>query len=139
MQAGLPSTFSAAMSQMPRAFQDLLANPQALVSSKTQVLLKERFDALGPAGADLYRQFSETVKHSLAAGVTRLFAIGIVFAVLALVMSFLLKEIPLKKDEFFKSDASAEGPGTGGDLDEKEGQESGAAKGPIQEPAGAES
>jgi EmrB/QacA subfamily drug resistance transporter len=139
MRAGLPSTFSAAMARMPKGFQDLLANPQALVTSKAQELLRQRFDAFGQAGADLYRQFSDTVRHSLAAGVTRLFTIGIVFASLALVMAFLLKEIPLKKDEFFKVDAPAGGTGTSRTVGGEEGKETGAATGPVQEPAGAES
>jgi EmrB/QacA subfamily drug resistance transporter len=142
MRAGLPSTFSAATARLPKAFQDLLANPQALVTSKAQEALKERFEAFGQAGADLYRQFSDTVRHSLTAGVTRLFTIGIVFALLALVMAFLLEEIPLKKDEFFKADASAGGNASGTAGNGAQEAPASAARpaiaGPDREPAGAE-
>jgi EmrB/QacA subfamily drug resistance transporter len=108
MKDGLPSTFAAAMSHMPKAFQDLLANPQALIASRTQAMLKARFEGFGQAGAQLYEQFINTVKHALTMGVTRLYYIGIVFAVLAVILAFLLKEIPLKKDEYFRQAAPKE-------------------------------
>ena len=135
MQAGLPAAFSAALSRMPKALQDLLANPQALVTSRAQEILRDRFAASGQAGSDLYRQFADTVKHSLTAGVTRLFTIGIVFAALAMVLALLLKEIPLKKDEFFKADSpDARGQETG--TAEAEAPGAAVTRAPEQEPAG---
>jgi EmrB/QacA subfamily drug resistance transporter len=109
MSVSLPTHFTARLSQMPEAFQAMLANPQVLLSSKAQALLKSSFDALGQEGADLYRQFSDAVKDSLEAGLTRLFTIAVVFAALTLAMAVLLKETPLKGDEFF-----GDQPKTGG-------------------------
>jgi hypothetical protein len=118
---------------MPKAFQDLLANPQALVASRTQAMLKERFESFGQMGSQLYQQFLDTVKHALTAGVTRLFTIGIIFAGLALLLAFLLKEIPLKKDEFFKEGAAASGNGVPQGATNGDGQAP--ARAAAEEPA----
>lgn len=96
----LPPQLSAAVKAMPGG----TAAPQALITAQAQEAIRAKFAAFGPAGADLYNQFIHAVKLSLASGVTRLFTLGAAFAVLTLVTSFFLEEIPLKRDEFYKEE-----------------------------------
>jgi hypothetical protein len=57
---------------------------------------------LGDNGLLLYHQFITAVHQALTAGVTRLFAVGTVFAFVAFLAAFALKEVGLQQDEFFQ-------------------------------------
>ena len=102
LKAGLPAMFSEALSRMPSQAQEMFSNPQTLVDRKAQEALRVKLAAFGGGGEQLFGQFLEAVRRALSAGVTRLFTIGIGFAVLSLLVAFFLKEIPLKRDEFYR-------------------------------------
>jgi EmrB/QacA subfamily drug resistance transporter len=98
----LPAPLVAQMDMMPDRIKSVLSNPQALIDAKAQNALKAMFGKYGSAGDALYAQFMKAVKSSLAQGVQRLFLFGLIFAGLTLVSALLLKEIKLKRDEFYK-------------------------------------
>ncbi len=98
----LPSQLVAAMDKMPDSMKSVVANPQALIDSKAQNALKLMFARYGTVGETLYGRFIQGVRASLAQGVQRLFLFGLIFAALTLVSALLLKEIALKRDEFYQ-------------------------------------
>jgi EmrB/QacA subfamily drug resistance transporter len=97
----LPAQITAAMSLMPKGISDVLSNPQALVEARAQTALHQLFSKYGAMGETLYTQFITAVKRALTDGIQRLFLFGIAFAALTLIAALFLKEIPLKRDEFF--------------------------------------
>jgi len=87
-------------------------DPQQLLSAQAQQAIRSRFDAFGAAGDKLYRQFIDAVHSALASGTRELFTIALVFGVLALVATFFLREVRLKRDEFFdETPAAPDRPG----------------------------
>ena len=86
-------------------------DPQQLLSAQAQQAIRSRFDAFGAQGDALYRQFLDAVHQALAGGTRELFGIALVFGVLALVATLFLREVRLKRDDFFdEPDASAADP-----------------------------
>ncbi len=59
--------------------------------------IQEGFAALGPQGQALSWQLVEAVRTSLASAITSIFVVGTVALILALVVTFFLQEIPLRK------------------------------------------
>jgi EmrB/QacA subfamily drug resistance transporter len=77
-------------------------DPQQLLSAQAQQQLKARFDAFGAAGDALYQKFIAVVHDALARGTSELFGIALVFGVLALAATLVLREVRLKRDDFFE-------------------------------------
>ena len=102
MQMNLPPSLEQALAQLPPSEQQPLSDPQNLTNAQTQAAIRSRFDAFGPAGAQLYQQFITDVRESLTAGMNRLFLIAFLFGLGTLVVAFFLPEIALKHDEFFE-------------------------------------
>jgi EmrB/QacA subfamily drug resistance transporter len=98
----LPTQLAAAIDKMPDNIKAAIGNPQALIDSRAQEALKAMFGKFGSLGLTLYDQFIGAVKASLSQGVQRLFLCGLLFALLTLLAAIFLKQIPLKKDEFYK-------------------------------------
>lgn len=97
------------LSSLPPQVKSVLkANPQSLITAEAQNSIKVIFKPLGKAGTALYNEFIHAIKLTLTSGIHRLFTIGVIFAALILITSFFLKEIPLKKDEFFEEKAQDE-------------------------------
>ena len=114
LRQNLPAQLSAAMDKMPDAIKSAFSNPQALIDSRAQTALQAKFAAFGPAGQTLYGDFIKAVKLSLTQGIGKVYLFGIIFAALTLGTVLLLKEIPLKKDEFYKEAKVEEETGTEG-------------------------
>jgi len=113
----MPAQLLAAISSAGAAGRQLLADPQALVGTGSLQALQRLFAAYGPAGQMLYGEFVRAVRTALAAGITKLFDIGLIFAAGAFLGTFFLKQITLKQDEFYTetdSAASAEAPTAAG-------------------------
>ena len=116
----LAPELSGALAKIPSSITAALRDPQVLITAQAQELIKVQFAAYGPAGINFYDQFIQAVKLSLTDGITRLFTIGLVFAVLTLITALLLREIPLKRDEFYREgekagpERSTAAPATGG-------------------------
>ncbi|OEF99117.1 multidrug MFS transporter [Vulcanibacillus modesticaldus] len=105
----LSSQLSTALSRLPESIQNVVANPNSLITAQAQNMLRSMFLKFGDNGLALYEQFIKGIKLSLAAGISKLFAVGIIFAILSMITAFFLKEIPLKKDEFYQDDEHVEG------------------------------
>ena len=74
-------------------------DPQSLISSEAQLGARAALERLG--GGQLQQAVVEAVRQSLAAGTSRAFAVAVGFGVAAMVACWWLKEIPLKRDEFY--------------------------------------
>jgi EmrB/QacA subfamily drug resistance transporter len=101
----MPAQLQAAIRSLPPAQQEALLNPQGLINAGTQAAIQSSFTQLGDGGVVLYHQFITAVHQALTAGTVRLFLVGTVFAFLAFLSTFALKEVDLQQDEFFQDDA----------------------------------
>jgi EmrB/QacA subfamily drug resistance transporter len=101
----MPAQLQTAIHSLPPAQQEALLNPQGLINAGTQAAIQSSFTQLGDGGAVLYHQFIAAVHQALTAGTVRLFLVGTVFALLAFLATFALKEVDLQQDEFFQDDA----------------------------------
>jgi EmrB/QacA subfamily drug resistance transporter len=101
----LPVSVQEALGQLPEEQQAQLLDPQGLISAQTQAAIQSSFTSFGEQDAQLYQQFLEALRLSLAAGTTRLFLLGLGVTLIALVVAIFLPEIPLKQDEFFEQEA----------------------------------
>ncbi len=104
----LADTMPAQLRQaMASAGGDQKIDPQQLLSAQAQDAIRARFDQLGAAGDALYQRFIGIVHQALAGGTRELFTIALAFALAALVASAFLREVPLRRDDFFEDAAAA--------------------------------
>jgi hypothetical protein len=73
-----------------------LRNPQALQAPEAAARLREAFAALGPQGTELFTQFMQALRESLAASITSLFAISAAAPALSFLTMLFMPEIPLR-------------------------------------------
>jgi EmrB/QacA subfamily drug resistance transporter len=81
----------------PDTLSSMVNNPQALVSPDAQVKMREMFAQLGNGGASLFDQLLHGLRQALASAISEVFLIGFAIALVGLVTTFFLKEIPLRK------------------------------------------
>jgi len=98
----MPAQMQTAIHTLPTAQQEILLNPQGLTNAETQAAIQSSFTSMGDSGLDLYHQFITIIHQALTAGTHQLFIVSTIFAGLAFVATFLLKELDLQQDEFFK-------------------------------------
>ncbi|MDV2887975.1 hypothetical protein RYX45_22670, partial [Alkalihalophilus pseudofirmus] len=68
------------------AQQDILAmDPQQLITREAQESVESSFAAVGPEGEALYEEWLHAIQLSLSSGISALFFVGLIFAVLTLV------------------------------------------------------
>lgn len=138
LAANMPAQLQQLMNKIPAGQRGAFNDPQNLTSPQAQEAIKSLFQQFGTAGAKLYNEFIAAVKSSLTYGFHHLFIITIVFAVAALAVTFFLKEVPLKKDDFYKSGPKSDGAGNGSaelaDGNGEERREESAVSGTEQEP-----
>lgn len=77
-------------------------DPQTMLTDQAQKALADQFARLEEAGQELFQQLLLAVKESLTSGITHLFEVGLVFAVLCFIGTFFLPEVPLKGDEYYR-------------------------------------
>ena len=78
-------------------------DPQTLITGEAQLGARGALERLG--GGQLHQALVDAVRQALAAGTARAFTVAVAFGLVAIAACFLLKEIPLRRDEFF-ADAS---------------------------------
>jgi EmrB/QacA subfamily drug resistance transporter len=98
----MPDQLQAAIHTLPEAQQEALLNPQGLINAETQAAVQTSFTQLGANSRELYDQFITAVHQALTNGTSRLFTVASIFAVLAFLATFGLKELELQQDEFFQ-------------------------------------
>src|SRR5919201_1439295 len=74
-----------------------LQNPQVLLAPGTAAKIQHAFAAFGPQGAVLFGQLMHAIRVSLAGALAELFLVGAGALALALLATFFLREIPLRK------------------------------------------
>jgi hypothetical protein len=90
----LPSTLTHAV---PAGKLAAFKNPQILLAPGATAKIQHAFAAFGAQGQVLFQQLMHAIRVSLASAITELFLVGAVALALALVATFFLREIPLRK------------------------------------------
>ncbi len=104
----LPASLDRMFAALSPAQRKAFADPQGIISVPGQNAIHQQFSALGPQGEVLFRSFIHAVRSALTSSIVELFWVGVVFAVLALLGTFLIREIHLKQNEFFREGGSGE-------------------------------
>lgn len=74
-----------------------LKDPQALLDPQAQDKLQQMFGQFGPQGKALLHEFLNLVTTSLASAISNVFFLATIAVAVALVASFFLREVPLRK------------------------------------------
>jgi hypothetical protein len=98
----LPQALKTALGKLPPSQQGAMLDPQGLINASSQQAIQSQFAAFGQQGQVLYQQFIDTVRGALSTGMTHLFALGLVFMILAVLAALILPEVRLQLDEFFE-------------------------------------
>ena len=98
----LPSSLSRMFATLSPAQRKAFSDPQGIISVPGQNAIHQQFRALGPQGEALFRTFIHAVRSALTSSIVELFWVGVIFSVLALLGTFLIREIQLKQNEFFR-------------------------------------
>lgn len=102
LTALMPADLQTAIKTLPPAQQELLLNPQGLISAEAQAGIQSSFTTMSNAGPELYDEFITVIHQALTAGTKQLFLVSTFFAFLAFLATFGLKELNLQQDEFFE-------------------------------------
>ncbi len=92
---GLPMEIKSVMPAKQLAA--LANNPQVLIGAGALDQLSEVLKGLEPQGVELLEQLLLLLKQSLASAISQVFLVGLCFLLIALVISFFIREIPLRK------------------------------------------
>jgi EmrB/QacA subfamily drug resistance transporter len=93
--------------------EEVLSNPQALVSPEAREQIAEGFRMLGQQGEDLFRAFMSTLKAALATAISDLFLLGALLTVAGLVVVLFLREVPLRDTQSMEGDEEGPAPADG--------------------------
>ena len=88
---------SVAQAIPPERLNAIADNPQALVSPEAQAQLQGLFANFGEQGAALLNNLLTTLRQALNTALSDIFLISFVVVLIALIASFFIKEIPLRK------------------------------------------
>ena len=94
MSARLPHDFVKAVP--PEQLDTLMHNPQALISSDALSQLQEIIGKMGDQGAALLQQVMQALRESLSLSISHVFLYSFCAVVLAFIINFFIKEIPLR-------------------------------------------
>ena len=92
---GLPEAVKAAI---PAQQLDAMAhNPQALLSPEAQDQLQTLIARMGTQGVELYQQVLQALRQSLDVALSQVFVFALFAVIIAFIINFFIKEIPLRK------------------------------------------
>jgi EmrB/QacA subfamily drug resistance transporter len=94
MSARIPAEFAKAVP--PQQLNTLVHNPQALLSPEAQTQLQGIVDKVGDQSGNLLHQVMQALRESLALSIAHVFLYSLVAIVLAFIVNFFIKEIPLR-------------------------------------------
>jgi EmrB/QacA subfamily drug resistance transporter len=94
LSAKLPSTIKSMIP--PQQLDALMHNPQALMSPDAQSQLQGIIGHAGQQGAALFPQVMQALRQSLDVAISHVFLYGMFVIVLAFIINFFIKEIPLR-------------------------------------------
>jgi EmrB/QacA subfamily drug resistance transporter len=98
----LPSQLKAMFALLSPAQRKALSDPQGIISLQGQAAIHQQFAKLGPMGETLFRSFLHAVRSALTTSILELFWVGLIFAAAAFLASFLIREVHLKQNEFYR-------------------------------------
>ena len=75
----------------------MASNPQVLLSPDAQNQIKNLLSPLGAQGTTAYNQLLKALRQSLDSALAQVFLIGLVIILIAFILNFFLREIPLRK------------------------------------------
>ena len=75
----------------------LVRNPQALVNIEAQGQLGIMFEQLGPQATLILEQVMQSLRNALDVALSDVFFIGLITLLIAFVINFFIKEVPLRK------------------------------------------
>jgi EmrB/QacA subfamily drug resistance transporter len=99
----LSTPLKQALASLPASQQQAMLDPQGLINADSQAAIRTQFTAFGQQGQALYQQFINAIHQALATGITHLFALAMVFMILAIFAALILPEQRLQLDEFYES------------------------------------
>jgi len=91
----LPSTLKTMLPT--QQLNALIHNPQALMSPQAQAQMQRMIEQISPQGAELFEQTLAALRQSLASSLSQVFMFALLAVVIAFVINFFLKEIPLRR------------------------------------------
>jgi EmrB/QacA subfamily drug resistance transporter len=83
----------------PEQLAAIVDNPQALFSMDAQEQLQEIFEGVGANGPALFEQMISTLRNALNSALVQVFLIFMFVVILAIIVNFFLKGIPLLKNK----------------------------------------
>jgi EmrB/QacA subfamily drug resistance transporter len=95
----------------PDHLKALVQNPQALITTQAQSPMQGLAGQLGADGPAIVQQLLQALRQALSLALSEVFLISLIIVGAALLVSFFLKEIPLRKHNL--ADDPAPGPGVG--------------------------
>jgi EmrB/QacA subfamily drug resistance transporter len=98
---------------VPPPLLERLQDPQILVVSEALRDVHQAFLALGGQGQQLYDEALLATKTALAMGITYAFFVGAAITLVALVVGFFLKEVPLRKTHAMDTEVGTVAVGLG--------------------------
>ena len=88
----------------PTVREEMLAmDPQQLITNEAQEGVRETFSELGQEGSTLFNDWLDAIQVSLANGISSLFLVAFIFAILTLIFSFFLPEAKLQEDDYYNT------------------------------------
>jgi EmrB/QacA subfamily drug resistance transporter len=100
--AKLPSSIKSMIP--PQQLDALMHNPQALMSPDAQSQLQGMFGQIGQQGSALFQQVMQALRQSLDVAISHVFLYGLFVIVLAFIVNFFIKEIPLRTHHTLDTD-----------------------------------
>lgn len=93
--ANLPASVAAVVP--PEQLDAIADNPQALISPEAQAQLQSMFARLGEQGPTLFNDLVSTLREALNSALSDVFLVSFAVIIVALIVTFFIKEIPLRK------------------------------------------
>ena len=91
----LPSLVAAGV--LPEQLNAIADNPQALINPEVQAQLQSMFARLGEQGPALFNDLVSTLRGALNSALSDVFLVSFAVIIVALIVSFFLKESPMRK------------------------------------------
>jgi hypothetical protein len=88
----------------PQQLDILMHNPQALMSPDAQSQLHSTIVQIGQQGETIFQQVMQSLRQSLDVSISHVFLYGMFVIVLAFIINFFIKEIPLRQHYHIDSD-----------------------------------
>ncbi len=98
-----------AIAGLPASQQQAYLDPQSLIDTSTQAMIRTHFSAFGVRADALYHGFLDAVHQALAGGMRRLFFLSLLVGLISFALCLFLPEIRLKRDEFYHDSKPAPG------------------------------